>query len=189
MDDPPKDPSIDDETPCLTGMGSRDMPFEWNINALRHYYIPPNLLGYSKLRTLLIHLGSWPVGKHEQSRDHTIMDDEAPCSNGMGSRDMPFEWNSNAFRKCWPFQALFCVIICWKDDDDPPKDPSIDDETLCLSMGSRDMPFEWNSSALRHYIPPNLLGYSKLRTLLVHLGSWPVGKHERPQDHTNNRWW
>jgi hypothetical protein len=33
------------------------------------------------------------------------MDDEAPCSNGMGSRDMPFEWNSNAFRKSWPFQA------------------------------------------------------------------------------------
>ena len=46
------------------------------------------------------------------------------------------------------------MIICWKDDD-PPKDPSIDDETLCLNgMGSRDMPFEWNSSALRHYIPP-----------------------------------
>ena len=70
MDDPPKDPSIDHETPCLNGMGSRDMPFEWNSSALRQY-IPHNLLGYSKLRTLLVHLGSWPVGKHEQSRDHT----------------------------------------------------------------------------------------------------------------------
>jgi hypothetical protein len=109
------------------------MLFDWNINALWHY-IPPNLLGYSKLRTLLVHLGSWPVGKHEQSRDHTNMDDEAPCSNGIGSRDMLFDWNINA---------------------------------------------------LWHYIPPNLLGYSKLRTLLVHLGSWPVGKHEQSRDHTN----
>ena len=102
-DDPPKDPSIDDETLCLNGMGSRVMSFEWNSSALRHY-IPPNLLGYIKLRTLLVHLGSWPVGKHEQSRDHTNMDDEAPCSNGMGSRDMPFEWNSNAFAKADHFR-------------------------------------------------------------------------------------
>ena len=63
---------------------------------------------------------------------------------------MPFEWNSNAFRKSWPFQALvLCDYL-----DDPPKNPSIDDETPCLNgIGSRDMPFDWNINALRHYIP------------------------------------
>ena len=30
---------------------------------------------------------------------HTNMDDEAPYSNGMACRDMPFEWNNDTFRK------------------------------------------------------------------------------------------
>ena len=42
------------------------------------------------------------------------MDDEAPWSNGMGSRYMPFEWNNNTFRKSWPFQAFSVWSSVWE---------------------------------------------------------------------------
>ena len=103
-------------------------------------------------------------------------------------------WSQNADRTILTLCIFVVVWLSVGKTMTRQRIPSIDDETLCLNgMGSRVMPFEWNSSALRHYIPPPTCWATESSghcLFILALGQWEsMNDHKTtPTTDDGNRW-